>query len=530
MQADNEPAAANSTTTTALLNSQDWVDNVTSENNISFDAEPQKSDHIQDATTSSCNVQQTPESNVIIKQEISNDFIDTDNTQQQSSENSKQIKTEVKDEEPVKSSMEILSELFSTFDAEPPVIVKKEKSEHKKHKKDKKKHKHKKKKEKKRKRGDSESDEESLAKVVIKSELSSPKRIKIERDEAKVKNEEDTNSKNSKIVIKDLKFSSIFEATIREIKEKQEKDKSDVSRSDEEKSRQRRKKHKHHRSEDLEKSRERRRSRERARSRSRGRKSDDDYDTWLRSREKDHHHRRDHNKYTSDREKHRTEKDKRKSSSKYDSERRSKDRERHRRERSTSKDSSSYIDKKRLLEIARRNAIQMMKSGSLPGALTLGPQAQEKVIAAIKAGGKTVEELTDFCKTLSQKEALGELSSVSEESDSDTEKGFHHPFQIKDRPTSITMNIKVYTLSFIYMCLFNFLLRYFIICLFSITYYSMHTTQSIFTAVVPPKIYFITIIILFDFLLNSSINFIQVFGKNLTSAMTSKKLSSSKRE
>lgn len=86
----------------------------------------------------------------------------------------------------------------------------------------------------------------------------------------------------------------------------------------------------------------------------------------------------------------------------------------------------------------------MMKSGSLPGALTLGPQAQEKVIAAIKAGGKTIEELTDFCKTLSRKEEIGDLSSVSEDdSESDNEKAFHHPFQIKDRPTSITMNIKV---------------------------------------------------------------------------------------
>lgn len=86
-----------------------------------------------------------------------------------------------------------------------------------------------------------------------------------------------------------------------------------------------------------------------------------------------------------------------------------------------------------------------MKSGSLPGALTLGPQAQEKVIAAIKAGGKTIEELTEFCKTLSRKEELGELSSISDDnsSDSDNDKAFHHPFQIKDRPTSITMNIKV---------------------------------------------------------------------------------------
>lgn len=106
---------------------------------------------------------------------------------------------------------------------------------------------------------------------------------------------------------------------------------------------------------------------------------------------------------------------------------------------------ASHIDKKKLLEIARKNAIQMMKSGSLSGALSLGPQAQEKVIAAIKCGGKTVEELTDFCKTLSKKEEMGELSSLSEEnsSDNDSEKPFHHPFQIKEKPVSITMNIKV---------------------------------------------------------------------------------------
>lgn len=83
----------------------------------------------------------------------------------------------------------------------------------------------------------------------------------------------------------------------------------------------------------------------------------------------------------------------------------------------------------------------MMKSGSLPGALALGRQAQEKVIAAIKAGGKTIEELTDFCKTLSKQEELGELSSNSG-SESDNDRLFNHPFQIKDRPTSITMNIR----------------------------------------------------------------------------------------
>lgn len=46
------------------------------------------------------------------------------------------------------------------------------------------------------------------------------------------------------------------------------------------------------------------------------------------------------------------------------------------------------IDKKKLLEIARRNAINMIKQGTLPLA------QQDKAIAAIQSGGKTVDELT----------------------------------------------------------------------------------------------------------------------------------------
>lgn len=49
----------------------------------------------------------------------------------------------------------------------------------------------------------------------------------------------------------------------------------------------------------------------------------------------------------------------------------------------------------------------------------------------------------DFCKSLSKSEALGELSSVSsDEGASETEKGFHHPFLLKERPNSIIMNIR----------------------------------------------------------------------------------------
>lgn len=394
---------------------------------------------------------------VAIKQKDINDSADvvSDNSTQNMC-----LKQNIKEEKmnaPIKSSMEILSELFSSFDAEPPVIIKKEKSEHKKHKKEKKKHKHKKKKEKKRKKRDSDYDKESSPTKVIKTETNSPKRIKIEREEVKEKanDTQKQNDRKSKIVIKDLKFSSIFEATIREIREKQEKEGKILEKgnTEEEKMKKHKKKHhKHRRSRDVSSSREKHRSRDRSRSNSR--KSDEDYDTWHRSRKKNYDRSRSRDKERNDRssyykhcdrDKYRVDKDRNRYSEYKNQE---KERNKNHRDRSGSRDSrgdsSSYIDKKKLLEIARRNAIQMMKSGSLPGALTLGPQAQEKVIAAIKAGGKTVEELTEFCKTLSQKEALGELSSASEDnSDSDNEKAFHHPFQIKDRPTSITMNIKV---------------------------------------------------------------------------------------
>lgn len=55
----------------------------------------------------------------------------------------------------------------------------------------------------------------------------------------------------------------------------------------------------------------------------------------------------------------------------------------------------------------------------------------------------------DFCKSLSKSEALGELSSISSEEDgSESEKGFHHPFLLKGRPSSIIMNIRVGSIYF----------------------------------------------------------------------------------
>ncbi|KAJ8983918.1 hypothetical protein NQ317_006722 [Molorchus minor] len=341
---------------------------------------------------------------------------------------------EKKPDIPTKSSMEILSELFSTFHADPPLIIKKEKSEEsgKKHKK----------KKKKKKSSSSSSDESEidLAEILIKQEKGlSEKKLKIEgtdlaldinlkkeqghltKTKTELKTEDDNNehkehskkiSEKKKIVIKDLKLSSIFDSTIKQIQEKKRhsrnehnKDKDDFYRG----THRSRSSGEHH-------SREADRTRDKHReNRSKERYKDEfsrELDDYKRNRHRDNSFYKDDGFY------------------------RSRDRAR------DDRDDSWF--RKKLLEIARKNAITMMKSGSLPGALTLGPQAQEKVIAAIKSGGKTIEELTDFCKTLSKKEELGELSSLSEkdDSDSETDKPFHHPFQIKDRPTTITMNIK----------------------------------------------------------------------------------------
>ncbi|KAJ8919196.1 hypothetical protein NQ315_012184 [Exocentrus adspersus] len=448
---------------------------------------------------------------------------------------------------PTKSSMEILSELFSTFHAEPPLIIKKEKSEDssKKHKKSKKKHKHKdkkhKKKEKKKKKADSSSSDDTkldLAKILIKQEKdASEKKIKIEGTDIaleikniKVKKEKhlkDTKrfpanleitsdndnqsdvTRNSKIYttlntkskegpdkikkefeeegevsesassVSDKGFKRSFRK-FKHIHSKKRSRSSSDSSSNEDKEEKKLKiddlrtkinKHKQRdKSQDKHDHKDRARHKDYSKdtdfykgsSRSHStddRRSRDRERDKIKDKRKDHRSRsrdRYHHSYTRDIEDYKRHRSRDNSFYKDDGFYKSRDREdrdryrsytdRDRRFKSSSREreTGSKFDKKKLLEIARRNAITMMKSGSLPGALSLGPQAQEKVIAAIKSGGKTIEELTDFCKTLSKKEELGELSSLSEkdDSDSETDKPFHHPFQIKDRPTSITMNIK----------------------------------------------------------------------------------------
>lgn len=111
--------------------------------------------------------------------------------------------------------------------------------------------------------------------------------------------------------------------------------------------------------------------------------------------------------------------------------------------RSRSRSRDLGIDKKRLLEIARKNAISMFKRGNLPGCDSMSQEVKDKVLLKMRYGGKTVQDLTDFCKKISNGENLSDLSS-DEDSDVDKSgntKAFHHPFQLKEREP-IVMHIR----------------------------------------------------------------------------------------
>ncbi|XP_078001480.1 uncharacterized protein LOC144453977 isoform X2 [Glandiceps talaboti] len=105
-------------------------------------------------------------------------------------------------------------------------------------------------------------------------------------------------------------------------------------------------------------------------------------------------------------------------------------------------------DKRKLLEIARANAYAQQQAGLLPTNIQLPPISREEM-ASQKAGGKTISELTEVCKQISEKQL--DINSSDEEPinrpiGSDEEDGqqpfLHHPFQIKSQPLPIVVNIK----------------------------------------------------------------------------------------
>ncbi|XP_023929984.1 protein SON isoform X1 [Lingula anatina] len=125
--------------------------------------------------------------------------------------------------------------------------------------------------------------------------------------------------------------------------------------------------------------------------------------------------------------------------------RRSRSLSRERRRRSRSPDDLRLtIDKARLRQIAIQNAMANAKSGQGPP-VSLKPE----MLAELRAGGKSVEELTDMCKRLAKKAEGGgeDLSSDYEvnnkpyESDEGEDGPFiNHPFKVAKAP--IMMNIK----------------------------------------------------------------------------------------
>ena len=98
----------------------------------------------------------------------------------------------------------------------------------------------------------------------------------------------------------------------------------------------------------------------------------------------------------------------------------------------------SKINKEKLLEIAKKNAQKILKSGGDFMGLD-----QDRLIT-MKAGGSNLDELTKFCKDLAKKglEDAGKIEMLAE-SESESEDEFHHPFMVKDKPlpNPITMLI-----------------------------------------------------------------------------------------
>ncbi|XP_074648824.1 uncharacterized protein LOC141904171 isoform X2 [Tubulanus polymorphus] len=107
-----------------------------------------------------------------------------------------------------------------------------------------------------------------------------------------------------------------------------------------------------------------------------------------------------------------------------------------------SRSPSLQIDKEALRKIAVANAMKNFRTGQGPAA-NLRPDE----IARIKSGGKSVAELTEFCKKITQKGGTGSDGGDEDEfgnligSDDDEGPFINHPFKVREN-SSIVMNIK----------------------------------------------------------------------------------------
>ncbi|GFS32034.1 protein SON [Nephila pilipes] len=116
------------------------------------------------------------------------------------------------------------------------------------------------------------------------------------------------------------------------------------------------------------------------------------------------------------------------------------------RSKSKEKESSAKsckIDQAKILEIAQKNVLNMIEQGTLPVGIPL-EHFKKKELVSIKSGGKSVQELTDFCAKLSKKEneVNDEPNNTIDVGNKDGDTGFiHHPFKLKEQ-SMIKLNIK----------------------------------------------------------------------------------------
>ncbi|XP_064093418.1 protein SON-like isoform X2 [Macrobrachium nipponense] len=214
-------------------------------------------------------------------------------------------------------------------------------------------------------------------------------------------------------------------------KSKKDKDKS----KEKKKSKREKTKEKKKQAKERSKSKERSvKSRSRSKERSKHRKSSS---SWHRDRDVDRRYRRYSRSRSHSRDRH--SRFRRRSYSRS----RSRSRSRSGRKGDCVSDLRDKVTRKRLLEIARRNAVYLMQNGCLP------PSVEQEQLVKIKTGGKSVEELTDFCKQLvasgnySDAE-LSDPSPSSDEDDNNPDKPFsctRHPFSVRDSKP-ILMNIR----------------------------------------------------------------------------------------
>ncbi|GAU99642.1 hypothetical protein RvY_10610 [Ramazzottius varieornatus] len=104
---------------------------------------------------------------------------------------------------------------------------------------------------------------------------------------------------------------------------------------------------------------------------------------------------------------------------------------------------SSMIDKKALREIAYKNSIEMRRQGKIPPMYTM--TAEER--AMYRSGGRSLDDLTAFCKRMAQKERAKKGDGGDDDDDRSSVASelpiVNHPFLVKDRPLAFEIPIDI---------------------------------------------------------------------------------------